>query len=699
MRKIYLSIVFALFSIVSPVFAQFTEVAGTIGLDQAGRKDGGVSWGDFNGDGCPDLLLNTDDNSHDSRLFMSDCNLPNPSFTDVTATHAAGLLNIRLERSAIWADFNNDGYLDFARNDNPRFELYINKGPSASPPYSFGDASQNPNLVITNIAGGMNTEGFGWADYNEDGWLDLIVENHNYGIDIFQNPADGTANFYHVTPNGSTMGLPTGANTGDYMALADYNNNGTVDILARKQDQFDLWQNNGFGASTQFTANTSFNLQANNGNKGGVLFADFDNDGDFDIFWGDAGNNEILLQTAPNVFTATGEPGISAGVDFGGRNVDGVAAADIDNDGDIDLFLADRNGPSYLFLNNTPSGGALNFTRNNLGIDVDEDGEGCAFVDYDQDGDMDLYVNINNDNNQLWRNGANNNNYLKVRALFDLGGGLRRDDVGATVTLLDCFGNVMGGIRDVNGTRGHGSQDYPEIHFGLSAGPTATYLVRVAFTTKFGNRVVIDQSVVPANLTDQTLTITSTGATDTTACSILSEEDFFGLRGEARGIAAELNWEGVSGGGIFSVERSKDGFFFEGIGNVDAENGREGYSFSDVSAGRGEWHYRVRQVKANGATAWSETLRLRLDGKAEVVAYPNPLAHGESLQLDLYGFEDGPVDFMLYDARGIAVWQQSAAAVAGKWSHEAAVSSLSSGMYMLLVRQGNTTLRKNIVVR
>jgi len=174
--------------------------------------------------------------------------------------------------------------------------VYLNKGPDSIPAYSFGDSIQNPNLVITAIPGGMSVEGMGWLDYNNDGWLDLIFENGQYGIDIYENPANGTANFFHVTPNSASKGLPDTAASGDYMALTDYNNDGFVDILARKEDTFDLWTNNG---NDTFTVNTTFNEQAGN-NKGGVLFCDFDNDGDFDIFWTDADTNQIWEQTGLN---------------------------------------------------------------------------------------------------------------------------------------------------------------------------------------------------------------------------------------------------------------------------------------------------------------------------------------------------------------------------------------------------------------
>lgn len=486
----------------------FTNVAATVNLNTGGDKDGGVTWGDFDNDGCLDVLVNTNDVTIQTRLYRSDCNVPDPAFTDVTATHAAGLLlNGVTERSAIWGDANNDGFLDFAVNTSRRVEIYLNRGPSATPPYSFGDASQNPNQIMavdtpTAVPGGQNVEGMGWADYDGDGDLDLVIDNHNFGIDIYAN--DGAGNFTHVTPNANSLGLPTGGTSGDYLAVADIDGDGDIDILGRKENAFDLWINQG----GTFTANTSFNEQATNQNKGGVAFCDFDNDADFDLFWSDGGNNpnQIWLQDNGS-FTASGLP---SGVN---GNIDGVACGDVDNDGDLDLFLT-SDGADLLFINNLIPAGTLSFTQQNLGISGSADGEGVAMADYDRDGDLDVLINQDGAN-ELWRNTTNDNNYLMVRALRAIPEMNRtREDIGATVTLLDSAGNRVSGIREVNGGRGHGSQDPAYVHFGLPGGAEVPYIVRVQFV---GGKVV-QKAVVPNNLTGyQLVEITNTDADDLSA--------------------------------------------------------------------------------------------------------------------------------------------------------------------------------------
>lgn len=697
---LFLLIVFASISILP---AQFVELGNALGVDLGGKKDGGVSWGDFNADGCLDLLVNTDNNSGRSRLYLSNCDLVNgPIFTDVTSTHASGMLNATTERSPIWADFNNDGYLDFARNGNDLFEMYINKGPFASPPYSFGTNTQDPNLEITSIAGGMNVEGFGWLDYNGDGWLDLILENHNYGIDIFENPANGTANFFHVTPNGATKGLPTAAATGDYMCLTDYNNDGYVDIFARKQNEFDIWQNNGPMAATQFQANTSFNENANNGNKGGVLFADFNNDGLFDLFWTDQGSNSIYLGNAAGNFAVNTQLEATSGVSLSDRNIDGVAAADVNNDGKIDLFLSDGSGPSYLFLNNTPFGGALSFTRNNLGINVNKDGEGVAFGDYDLDGDLDLYINIHNDSNQLWRNENNSASFLFIRALRDLGGGIFRDDIGATVVLKDCNGAVRSGIRDVNGTRGHGSQDAAKIHFGLPDGNGATYLVEVSFTYVNGTRTVIQQAIIPSVLTNQTLEISNTDVGDLSLCQTLSTSGIvaFSASGDQSGVDLKWRLNGTETGSIYEIERSEDGIEFQTLGRIIGNSGHvDHYKFSDKRPTYGVGYYRILRMWNNGEVTYSSILTFTNEIKADLKILDHPIQTGSKIQLQLDHHHGGQVQLEMFDLKGKLVQSENVNLHPGNNYVSFDRAELLSGMYLLKVSGNGLDKIERIVLR
>ena len=519
MNRIYpLILVILLLSINSWAQTTFSEQAASKNIDLSGRKDGGFTFADFNEDGYLDLLVNTDNNSSTgrSRLYFNQ-GPPNYNYVDVTNTNAKGLASfIDMERCAVAGDLDNDGDIDFIRNTARRFELYLNNGAASG--YTFGQgANQEPHFSLwtgstgdsnppNGIPNGMNTEGIGFFDYDNDGDLDIMIENHNWGIDLYRNNTipDGTFSLTHVTPGSTTaLGLIQNAVDGDYASVTDVNDDGYVDIIARKRNAQDFWLNNGDGTFRQVNW---VDQQANNGNKGAVSLYDYDNDGDYDLFWTDNGTNQIWQQTGYSTgnFIATAEPGTSSGISIPNR-IDGLASGDVDNDGDIDIFLGSNSGPSFLFINVTPPGSTnLSFVRNNCNIDVDENAEGAAFVDFDRDGDLDLYININNDRNQLWVNDLNDtdkDNHLFVRVWENLDNTIPdRDAIGANIVLKDCNGNVISGIREVNGGNGHGTQDPSFVHFGLPQGPDQNYIVEVHYPYLNGERRISQFNVVPSDL-------------------------------------------------------------------------------------------------------------------------------------------------------------------------------------------------------
>jgi hypothetical protein len=279
-----------------------------------------------------------------------------------------------------------------------------------------------------------------------------------------------------------------------------------------------------------FTVNATFDEQAADDNKGGVAFCDLDTDGDFDLVWTDAGVSQIWRNNNGS-FSATGEPALSSGVPLTIEDIDGVACGDVDNDGDVDLFLAAASGPSHLFFNETLPGSdsPLVFARNNKGIDLQADGEAVAWADYDLDGDLDLAVNVNAGPNQLWTNSRNDqgeDKYLAIRALRCLPGGSYRDDIGATVRLFAADGVTMAGpLQEINGGRGHGSQDPATVHFGLPDGAGATYTIEVQFGGWAGLvGPVVTETVVPAELAGHQLLVVKDCAEANRAPVALAQE-------------------------------------------------------------------------------------------------------------------------------------------------------------------------------
>ncbi len=499
----------------------FTESAALYGLNIGDGKDGGHAWADYDLDGDLDLLVNRWTSSVLLRNQLVETGTS--SFVDVTALLTDGM-TFEMERSAIFADFNNDGYPDFARNSGSSngdiIEIRLQHPPThrfgdglgGTAPFIFGGVSTTrPGYIL--IEDGANSEGMVAFDFDQDGDLDIAFDNHNFGIDLLIN--DGNGNFSHGTPRGpgydennsSTwpFGLAQHATDGDYSSGTDYDNDGLVDIISRKRDEVDFFRNIGGAFST-----TSIDIdQANNNNKGGISFYDFDNDGDFDLFWTENGDNQIHENrngTYVPLGSSTGIP-----MQFSGDTIEGLACGDVDNDGDIDIFLAGKDG--YLYINQINSsagantGSPMTFIRDTATnfFNGTGNGEGCTFVDIDRDGDLDLYANKSNGVNELYINNlsnANSDKYLYVdiienRDLYDLTGIEQRYAVGATARIVDCNGVVISGLREVNGGNGHGTQDPQRIHFGLPYGADQEFIVEVFFPTGPDGRKVIRYSFVP----------------------------------------------------------------------------------------------------------------------------------------------------------------------------------------------------------
>jgi hypothetical protein len=468
---------------------RFVNVASTVNAATPGNKDGGIVWGDVNGDGCLDFVVNTVSSTVKTRLYVSDCALPDPRFTDVTSARASDLLSNVHERSVIFGDIDNDGDLDFAHNTSDRIEIYKNNGT--------GSFSRT-QLSVDNI------EGMAFIDYDGDKDLDLMYENSTTNGPVRLQRNDGSGTFTLV--NNSSVGLPTTTLVGDYTLAIDLDLDGDVDFLARKDGTTtpDVYLNDGDGT---WTGSSVFNQSASNTNKGALAACDFDNDGDFDLVWTDNGTTQIWEQTAALTFVASGEPAASSGVTI--SNVDDAACGDLDHDGFVDLVLS-ATGDDYVFMNK----GGLNFAKNNQGITGSYDGEGLALGDYDQSGSLDVLINQDTEN-ELWRNPRRDDRYLIIAPQVDLGGGKTRAAIGATILIQDPDGVVLG-LREVNGGRGHGAQDPAEVHYGLRNGAKVPY----ALTVTFPHGPTVTRCVVPDAIAGyQRVAILDSEADDMTACT------------------------------------------------------------------------------------------------------------------------------------------------------------------------------------
>ena len=104
----------------------------------------------------------------------------------------------------------------------------------------------------------------------------------------------------------------------------------------------------------------------------------------------------------------------------------GVTWGDYDNDGDLDLYVAQSNGANQLFHNN--GDGTFTDVAAALGVDDSSASYGVVWADHDLDGDLDLFVGNDSGASKLFRNDLNDTNYLKVKVTGAGAGGSPRGD-------------------------------------------------------------------------------------------------------------------------------------------------------------------------------------------------------------------------------------------------------------------------------
>ena len=207
--------------------------------------------------------------------------------------------------------------------------------------------------------------------------------------------------FLDVAP---AAGLATYGNAGGVI-MDDFDNDGLLDIVVSQVDDcapLRYFHNNGDGTFTDRA-----NAAGLSGQTGGlnIIQADYNNDGCLDILvlrggWEFPRHNSLLRNNCDGTFTdVTEQSGLLKG---GNRSSQSAVWADIDNDGNLDLFIANENAPSQLFLNN--GDGTFTDISHQAGIDKKAISKSVVSADYDHDGYPDFYVSNFNGFNFLYHN-------------------------------------------------------------------------------------------------------------------------------------------------------------------------------------------------------------------------------------------------------------------------------------------------------
>jgi hypothetical protein len=500
----------------------FEDVTARAGVGLGDRVSVGATFVDYDNDGRQDLYVTSTRGGN--VLFR---NVGDGKFEDVTKQ--AGLTHVGHSQTAVFFDYDNDGYLDlFLTNTaewttetfDPVTTHFLGKGGAG-----LGQVVHSPiehNILYHNEPDGKggrhfvdvtkkaNLQGRGWAgdavafDYDGDGHIDLLVTSMFGRSQLYRNKGDGTFDDVTLAVLGRTPWGGVGA------TAFDYNNDGRLDLyivdmhsdmwmgpdfkhasleLAKKyekkrfafyngphaetnpaliEEEYQLGREIGFKHEEVLFGNAFYR------NEGGGKFTEVSQEANLETFW----------------------PW-------------GIATGDFDNDGYEDAFVPSGMGypfyywPNYLLMNQgdgtfkdraaelgaEPPRRGIYLPRPINGKPAARSSRCAATADFDGDGRLDLVVNNFNDQPYFFKNQMPRKNYVAFRLR---GTRSNRDAIGAVVRLYQ-GDKVM--TRQVQGACGYLAQSSRTLHFGLGDRPQ---IDRVEITWPSGLRQTLDSVAINA---------------------------------------------------------------------------------------------------------------------------------------------------------------------------------------------------------
>ncbi|HJW28344.1 MAG TPA: VCBS repeat-containing protein [Saprospiraceae bacterium] len=388
-------------------FPRYEDVAPKLGLNRNGHA-GGCIMDDFDNDGWLDLMVSSW--THDDPVIYYKNN-GDGTFTDKTAQFGLDgqMGSLYIDQT----DFNNDGFLDLfiirgawlgSEGNIPR-TLLMNTGKG-----SFTDVT-----IKAGITHAAPSQACAWADFNLDGWLDLVIANessreNNNGIDLYINQKDGT-----FKQENAAWGL-TQNNFFKGLVAVDVNNDHYPDLYISSLASPNLLLiNHGYEGKFQFAPAPSsesvsapirsfpcWNFDYDNDGNEDIFVAAYSNDKSPAIMWMASHEKLPESENLPKLYHNKGnlqfeEVGIKMGITEVSYTM-GCNFGDINTDGFLDFYLSTGNPlyqsivPNKMYLNIdgkrfedvSYSGGFANIQK----------GHAITFGDWDRDGDEDCYAVI-----------------------------------------------------------------------------------------------------------------------------------------------------------------------------------------------------------------------------------------------------------------------------------------------------------------
>lgn len=427
----------------------FISIGEAAGLPMQAHELRGLSWGDYDGDGLPDLLGGATDPKQPTLVFR---NLGDGRFQDVG--EAIGLnFSGRSARQTSWVDIDNDGDVDlYAADRIGANRLMLNNG---------GTFTQA--LAEDGVSDPRATVGACWFDHDGDGDLDVFLANQSGDADALWRNDGGSFTDVAAEAGVASPGR-TKAEGGVGCAVGDYDNDGLLDLFVPNYGANGLFRNRGDGTFEDVAAKTGVDFV---NHSVGAAWGDYDNDGWLDLslmaYEGPTGEQvptNALLHNEPDGAGGRRFVNVLARTSPVNAGDHGVQWVDYDRDGLLDLSLTDGYGPTGghpLFRNTLPA----ELGRRSLSVLV-----------------------------------------LDAQGHFT--------QSGAEVRLRDTTGQVIA-TRQVGTGDGYNTQSALPVHFGLPQ--LAPVTVEVTFLTATGRKVHSLPGINPADHAGRSLIVQAPPAT------------------------------------------------------------------------------------------------------------------------------------------------------------------------------------------
>jgi len=594
------------------------------------------------------------------------------------------------------ADFNGDGAVDILYHAGVAGGLtYLQNNGSGS----FSTPTPNPfaNFIASTPAGFALSASSTTADFDGDGDLDIWFRVSGAGNDIYLRNDAGT----YVSGTVPT-GLEFTASSVQAVAVADFSGDGKVDVAYTTGAGAAIiyLQNNGSGTfSVPGSGNPFINFAASS--PAGFAFssssstADFDMDGDLDIWFRVAGTgNDIYLRNDAGTYVNTT---VLAGLDFtAAAGVGATAVADFNGDGYPDVLYSTAAGAPLVYMQN--DGGTFSVPATHpfsaytsTGITNFALTVSASVADIDADGDLDIWMRLSGTGNDIYL--TNTGAAPAVTSTVPANGALAVDrNANIVLNFSEAMFKGSGNIYIRKLSDNSIVETIPVTGALVTGNATATITINpvtilaanTAYYITFDRQALRDNdgiimgSLDPVTRTREPETSPSF-LTFTTGSTVLAIK-LIGIKATATEQGnCDISWTAVGDNAADKMElqRSLDGSTFQTIYTTASRIGTHQYAYTDEGL-NGKLFYRIKMVAADGSYAYSEIVTVTIKSVLQFEVYPNPVTDKVMLVNSV------PGKASLYDISGRLV--RSYTLPAGKTTVD--MQALPSGSYFLQFNTG-----------